>query len=404
MPAILAFMSLFSVPPTTESQIHPTRRKANEKETSLVDAKKRKISAHAVRLIGLTDRNSSVMQVSEVDEYALQDPLVNTFRTFGQLYNIPTTGEVDVVPESGFAEALSTRVADQDANLLLLPWSETGTLSEKDFTGVSAGPSALADGEYARFILSTIQGASQNTAIFINKTAGSANRGRPHLFRSKSFQSTRSANTLRDFKPTALLGDGTRHIFCPVFGGPDDLLAVGLVLQMMERAGTATIVRFAVPVDDVDYDEADDAVIWKSTLQQSNPDVQNESGAGSGRAEKRTAVFSGTRPEPLERDTALFEYVKGRLSPEALSRVVFDTVAVTDGSDPVKACVDRAAKEVGLLPKNAGDLVVVGRNWRLRGFARRGEAEEMVERCLGHVGTGVVGSGVRGGVLVVKAA
>ena len=401
MPAILAFMSLFRDPGATESQIHPANRK-EEEEMVATESKvvaKQGISAHAVRLIGLTERNSSVMQVSEVDEYALHDPLVNTFRTFGQLYNIPTSGEVDVVPEAGFADALINRASDQEADLLLLPWSETGTLSEVDFTGIGSRTS-VADGDYARFVLGAVQSATQNAAVFINKTAGSEKKGRP-LFRSKSFQSARSAGLNRsDFRPTALLGSGTRHIFCPVFGGPDDMLAIVLVLQMVENGGTATIVRFAISVDDHgDSDDEQDGEILKPKLLHQTTLETSTDGANVDQA------VAGIQPHHPDRDTALFESAKARLAPAVLQRVVFETVHVNVASDPVKACVERAATEVGLLPKNAGDMVVVGRNWGLKGISHSQSATgEMVERCLGHVGTGVVRSSVHGGVLVVKAA
>jgi hypothetical protein len=402
MPAILAFMSLLSGPRGTEIQVHPAARQeevdADDKAGISTDAQgaKRRVMAHGVRLIGLTERTSTVMQVAEVDEYALQDPLVNTFRTFGQLYSIPTTGEVDVVPESGFADALINRAKDESSDLLFLPWSETGSLSEIDFSSNSV-TSAVSDGDYAKFILSAIVTASCNTAVFVNHSV-QKKKNRPGLFRNKSIQSIGSSTGVRDnFKPTALLGEGSRHIFCPLFGGPDDLLAVSLTLQMVEKGCTATIIRFVVNLDDHEEDED-----YLDDIKKQRTTTRIESEAVTPRAEKQSS-FKPNQPAVIpqgsELDASLFEAVKNNLSAEVLGRVVFEIAALSAANDPMQATIDRTTKEIGLLPKNAGDMVVVGRNWGLKGIA---SGDSDVERCLGVIGTGIVRSTVKGGVLVVK--
>jgi hypothetical protein len=405
MPAILAFMSLLG-PRGTEIQVHPTARKQEGESDNAVVPQvevtnneiKRNVAAHGVRLIGLTERTSTVMQVSEADVYALQDPLVNTFRTFGQLYNIPASGEVDIVPESGFADALTNRAKDEAADLLFLPWSETGNLSEIEYTS-NAETAAVRDGDYAKFILAAVATASCNTAVFVNHSVQKKKK-QPGLFRNKSIQSVRSLPGVRDnYRPTALLGEGSRHIFCPVFGGPDDMLAVALTLQMVEKGCTATIVRFVVQLDsneDEEEDEMDEIKKHKSGGRVETDLSKSTEKQSSSKRSKATVV-----PRGSEQDISLFEAVQGGLSGDVLERLVFEFATLSAANDPVQATIERAAKEVGLLPKNAGDMVVIGRNWALRGITF---SEGDVERCLGSVGTGIVRSTVKGGVLVVKSA
>lgn len=72
-----------------------------------VQPRRRPLQVHGVRLVELTDRGSSVMKVSAADEYTTRDPLVNTFRTFGQLNNIAVSASLAVVPERSYAETIT---------------------------------------------------------------------------------------------------------------------------------------------------------------------------------------------------------------------------------------------------------------------------------------------------------
>ena len=62
--------------------------------------------------------------------FALLLQVLNTFRVLGQLYNLAVSGEVSIVPISSYAESLVGRAADESSDLLILPWSETGSMGE----------------------------------------------------------------------------------------------------------------------------------------------------------------------------------------------------------------------------------------------------------------------------------
>jgi hypothetical protein len=402
MPSILAFISLLSGPQLHDVQVHHSKVKPEENavpqlETEEPKAPPRRVNAHGVRLISLTERPSSVMQVSEVEEAALQDPIVNTFRTLGQLYNIPTSGEVDVVPEDLFADTLVSRASDYASDLLFLPWSESNALSE---VASLHKPSVVADGPYSRFVLSALHTAKCNTALFFSHSAGNATEEKNHLSRSKSIASIRSFSNVRDLPRPSIVRHSIRHIFCPLVGGPDDLLALGLTMQIVEKGATATIVRFTV-LPSSDDEEDDEIVLAKGDTTFSDRPRLDRSTSGI----PKTDIVN---PFPAGRDSALFEAIRLTSPTDVLDRVTFESVEINSGLTPKAvstAVVSRATADIEVLPKTLNSLVVVGRNWGLRGvtLSTTGGDRSESERCLGVLGMAFVGSGLKGGFVVVKA-
>jgi hypothetical protein len=107
-----------------------------------------------------------------------------------------------------------------------------------------------------------------------------------------------------------------------------------------------------------------------------------------------------------EQDSALFASLRASLPAELANRVVFQTVHSTD---PAKDVVARASTEVGQSPRNAGDLIVLGRNVGRKGFGSDSHADEI--RQIGSGPSGTLGSlaeavwmaKMAASVLVVKA-
>ena len=134
MPTLLAFASLLgSKPGGASRRTHPSHKSKDQDEQdwpAQSDGGSRAVQVHGVRLLELTERNSTVMQVAEVDEYSAFDPVLNTFRVLGQLYNLAVSGEVAIVPQSSYAETLVSRASEESSDLLVLPWSETSSMSE----------------------------------------------------------------------------------------------------------------------------------------------------------------------------------------------------------------------------------------------------------------------------------
>ena len=344
MPNLLAFTSLFSgntdkpAPKTHPSKFIDTSKETGESSQG-GDASVRPVEAFGLRLLNLTDRGSSVMQVSEIDSYTAYDPVVNTFRTFGRLHNLAVSGEVLVVPESSFAETLSTRASDSD--FLLLPWSETGGMSEQAIIEDRGTKNKLAAPSYISFVHSTFEQSHIPVAVLVNKNfGGSKNKDqKQNLKLTRRFSNVSLAST-RDKAVTAPIADRSHHVFFPFFGGDDDRAALRLVLQLAENPQvTATVIRFDVAESVFGSASASSASVIAST----------------GKAGETITTSLSSR----EQDAAFFASLRASLPSDLANRVIFETIT---SPTPVKDVIARASIEVGQAPKNAGDLVVLGRN------------------------------------------
>ncbi|KAL7779230.1 hypothetical protein CFE70_008733 [Pyrenophora teres f. teres 0-1] len=349
MPNLLAFTSLFSgTPDLLAAKQHPSKAISESKETTSTSLAEqtppqRPVEAYGLRLLNLTDRGSSVMQVSEIESYTAHDPVVNTFRTFGRLHNLAVSGEVLVVPEASFAETLTTRASD--SNLLVLPWSETGGMSEQTIIEDSnkMARNKLEASSYTSFVQQTLAQATTPVAILINKNFGgssSRHKDTKQRLRLTRTYSNVSLSSTRDKAVTAPIADPSHHIFLPYFGGNDDWTALRLVLQLVRNPHvTATIVHFDVP--------REGSVDETTTV------------TATGEKGHEITTTSTKKTCSHEQDAAFFASLRASLPMDIAPRVVFETVTSTS---PVKDVIARASIEVGQAPRNAGDLIVLGRN------------------------------------------
>jgi len=343
MPSILDLVSLFGNPSGGPSQSHPADRADTSKQPASRENPKA-VRAHGLRLLQLTDRDSSVMTVSQVDEYNQLDPVVNIFRTLGQLHKIAVSGEVAVMPEPRFVEALVSKSSAISSDLILVPW---------DRSNIPAGTQTIAEAVNSKLITSfstivkpLLQNPDHNLAVFFPKPIktqpGTHTPQRVRLSRTYSFSDVR--NDVPTVVPVTNL---SHHIFLPYFGGMDDQLALIVVLQLCERPDvTATVVCFTHAEADTHF----------------------------------TSVSSSYRGK----------------------QVKFETVMADDGYE---AALERASTETqpeGETPSH--NLVVVGR--RAGGDAVHGKPSykvvDEVREGLGPVAAHFVASGLRVDVLAVQ--
>jgi len=326
------------------------------------------------------------MQVSEVDEYSAHDPVVNTFRIFGKLHNVAVSGEVSVIPTSAFAETLANRAGQIGSEMLLLPWSETGNMSESQFISNDSVRKRMATSAYNAFVASTLDNAECTVAVFVNSSFGGATQknkdGRPGFSRTVSMRSVQSLQENLNAAPPP--ADRSHHIFCPFVGGADDRAALRLALQMAENSEvTATLVHI----------EASDA--FYAALEPTDSRVSSS---------KVVEAAPAVDPSLRERDSAFFSALERSLPTELASRVIFES---TSGVDPMSEMLERAKREVGLQPRNAGDVVVLGRNATRAAALQDKEPQEgspaEARRSLGVMAEALVRSGIRASVLVVQA-
>ncbi|KAL4809688.1 Sodium/hydrogen exchanger family-domain-containing protein [Aspergillus unguis] len=342
------------------------------------------LKVHGIRLMELTDRDSSVMKVSEVDEYSLWDPVINTFRAFGQWHDISILAGVSVVPEHSYADTVLGMAREDTADLLLIPWSETGQLSEPlGGLGVDEG-CRFSNGPYTGFVSKILDQSCCNIGVLIERSMYTRNaNARPSLQRNTSAQSIGSAIW------ASRAATRSHHVVLPFFGGEDDRFALQFVLQLAQNDQvTATIIHIDLPV----ADEKTSKIIVKPK--------QHESTSSEDCRQESDAVFFSTHRDSL---------------PEALSsRVIFKSlVPRRDNPDVIiQATIDSVKDEMAQSVSKPGNITIVGR--RNNRVLQTQEIDSVIADEIGYDARGVLGSVAQamvrtehrtvGNVLVLQAA
>ena len=375
LPSIFTFVALLGgeKSDTAIAQVHPSKdgKFAGTETDTQAPVTPRPLEVHGLRMLELTERLSSVMKESEADDWSHRDPVVNAFHTFGQLNNVAVSGEVQFAPEAQYAALLGERASDHTSDMVLLPWSESGSLSEVATAPLGEGTQAtFSNASYNSFVYDFFQSAPCNAAVFINNGFGAMPREEPRpLTRVATNLSLRSTQ----LQATAPLRDLSHHIFFPYVGSADDRVALRFVLRLARNPNvTATILHVKGP------------------------------GVESMGAE--TSKSNGTAVTGIvtESDSdVFFQSMADSLPEEMQSRVVFDMV---DTLNIWHECVERAKAEVGLSPKNAGDLVVLGRGQRGSSIGGKDMSKGEVDHSLSFASKAMIGSNVKASILVIQAA
>ncbi|KAH8598932.1 Sodium/hydrogen exchanger family-domain-containing protein [Bisporella sp. PMI_857] len=331
----------------------------------------RPLEVHGFRLLELTERTSSVMQVSEGDD-SYRDPVVNAFRTFAQLNNVAVSGGVSVVPEDSYAETLNNQASDYSSDLVLIPWSDAPNgVQDASIQDFSANMQDT-------FIQKALDTVTRNTAIFVNRGFGGPVKQEAHaLKRTISGLSLRSARE-RAIPPIA---DRSHHVYFPFFGGADDRVALRFVLQIAQSSNvTATIVHFITP-------------------QGPAPEVTTSGSATKLDITEKT-VATSAQSHSASNDTTLLHTLRDSLPNALQNRVVFVEVETTS---PIADALSHARQEIAQSPKNAGDLIVLGRGRHASLISNNAPANPEQSKTLGVVAESIISGGIRGSVLVIQA-
>ncbi|CAL8584390.1 hypothetical protein XPA_009993 [Xanthoria parietina] len=388
LPSLFTFISLLGSekPVGSVPQVHPSKVVTNAEDDNhgtwpLIT--QRPLHVHGLRMLELTERLSSVMKDTEIDDVSTKDPVVNSFHSFGQLNNLATSGDVEIVPEGSYAHTLAHSASEHGTDMVLLPWSESGSLSETTSTTVEhSRQRMLENGPHTLFLASFLNEAPCHAAVFVNNNITNLARRDLALSPMKSRHSLRSTHGVSSM-PAAPL---THHIFFPFFGGLDDRIALRFVLRLARKPSvTATIVLMDV-----------------------------EQSSGGEMAEQKGAMKSirSSSEASIQEDKSFFAAMKDSLSSELEARVVFDRVQSTR---PLHDTFQRAQAEVGQAPKSSGDLIVLGRS-RESGIHFKAETDGLlatvgqtdhagsdVSQVLGDVAHVFIATAVKASLLVIQA-
>lgn len=383
---------------------------------------KRPLAVHGMRLVELTQRTSTVMQVSEVDELQERDPVVNVFRSLARFLNVAVSTGLTITPDNSFAEVLITNATAQSSDLLLIPWSETGAISDSPDTQSANLENRFISHQHNLFINKALDGAGCTIAIMVNRGFGGVAPERT-LNRTISHISIRSRKTADMLAPIVPVADPSHHIYFPFFGGVDDCVALRLVLQLASKKNvTATIVRIVYKSDataEPNLQLPNPAQVRRGdlprSLSTSNIPIRlSHDDTAFSSFQSPSAPRSSSPVENQDPDSNFFQLMADSLSEELSQRVVFERI---ETSQPLHYAIVKAREEVGQSPRNAGDLVIVGRSQRNYGLSQIREelvsvldtlgvpsgAGAETRKCLGDVAEAIIVSGIKASVLVLQA-
>ncbi|KAK6442431.1 hypothetical protein LTR95_001339 [Oleoguttula sp. CCFEE 5521] len=356
MPNTLAFVSLFGG--RSVEKLHP-----RHDLTAVEDEKPRTVvQVHGMRLVQLTDRLGSVMTSSEIEALSAFDPVLNAFRV---------SGEVDIVPEDSYAESLTTKATDEASDLLLIPWTETGSMSEAPLVSKNTIERKLRSEAYSAFVNGTFNAHRGATAVFVTKGfSGTLEQSPAALSRRVLFKSGRGQERGAITEMTELLSvDRSHHIFVPFFGGVDAQAAARLALPFAANQEiTVTLIHYQM--------RGEDQITEESLGSKSVPD---------GKIKVETAG------EESDDDT-FFVTIQRNLVESLRPRVSFRT---TISYDPVQDAITDAQNEVRRDRRNGGDLIILGRNI--------GMADSDASRCLSLVADVLMEKDISASVVVMQA-
>ncbi|KAF3761285.1 hypothetical protein M406DRAFT_216239, partial [Cryphonectria parasitica EP155] len=356
------------------------------------------LEVHGLRILELTERNSSVMQLTEGEggpnHLSARDPVVNTFRAFSRLlrssYNniIAASGRVAVVPAPSYAETLARQAADIAADFVFVPWGEndSSNFSDRDTTTenhTDPASSLVLDGAAARteerfasrshldFIHQVLHKPACNTGVFINRGLGGLlppvdsrkNNNNNNNISSSNKEGGVSVTMSSSSHSLSTRDNKTHHqIFVPFLGGVDDRVALRFALRLAR-----------------------------------NPNVTLTVGAHSTSVNNNKVVEGASA-----QDMALLSSLSSS-PPQGLAGRF--TIAEVDATrrTAVAEAVARARAHVGNSPQNAGDLVVVGRSHVDLGDGVVEVDGGDLRRTVGVVAQQFVDSGIKASLLVIRA-
>ncbi|KAM7197400.1 putative K(+)/H(+) antiporter [Rhypophila sp. PSN 637] len=395
LPSLFTFITLLgpesAATPTRLGGISEVSEDGSEEVSGQEVAKKKKkkpLEVHGLRLIELTDRTSSVMQVTEGETYSLRDPVVNAFRAFSQLHDVAVSGRVAVVPEGSYPETLMQQASEVSSDFALIPWSEYGSIAEEHSV-----PFAKDSGDrftayaHLEFVHKTLEMAYKtcNAGVFIDRGFGGISKPTTEQPVMAQLTRTQSGMSLRSHRELATLpvANKSHHIFFPFFGGADDRAGLRIVLQLARNPHvTASIVH----------------INWSSDDE----------------AESSKAPVKEVDTELSAKDMTLLATAKSSLTKEAAKRVAFSEAHVVPGSG-IAETLDLAQRYVGQTPNNAGDIVVLGRrpsrlassgvneNAGGAGGGSSHHAGLAFDKVVGAIADQMISKNVRASILVIQA-
>ncbi|KAG4305954.1 hypothetical protein PORY_000864 [Pneumocystis oryctolagi] len=255
LPSLMAFIRLFA--PVSSIQIDCLTDTSSNTQFP-TESTEKPLLVHGFRLIELTQRTSAIIKVSDNEENNKLDPLMNVFRAFAHLNRLRISGCLKFASEEEFSNCVTKQAKDIKADLLIIPWSTDGSISDESERNLRLIPSSFVQKytteRHNEYVESIFDNAHCGVGVLIDR--GLAGNIVQENFDSQSYSLDRkisSASIRSQFSavrhPSTLFeisnpSNGKYHLFFPFFGGDDDRTALNIVLQLVANpAVSATIIR-----------------------------------------------------------------------------------------------------------------------------------------------------------------
>lgn len=392
--------------------------------SSLRLSSRREVSIDALRLIELSDRVSAVMKGSATETLVRTDPTLEIYRTFGDINGVDVTTSLAIVSFDDLAVGVADHARNNTSHLVLLPWLPPSHDSDppRDPTSDSHPP------------VPTHHHSSTNPfdALFRATHGGAASTTVVHSqFVRGVFLQCTDIDVALYIDPVARSpGDvfrksTTYHLVLPFFGGPDDRMALEWIVQLCSSVRvSATVIR--VRKEDIveEVREPPEAHISSDAEKRQGIPILEHPTLQHTITSVMDTVYQHNTQTRLQSDTAdnitWGLYAEGGEEADGLSEVAKEALVRVEFSEmripkPLHTIVGRVNEIVDMMSqKNARVLVMVGRSRRLAVEDHTAELKEVlyarkpiggeVRRTIGDVGTALVASGVKAGVVVLQAA
>ena len=418
LPAMMSLTQLIHPSPP------PPYSSSNSSISSLRLSSRRDVSIGALRLIELSDRVSAVMKGSATDTLVHTDPTLEIYRTFGDINGVDVSTSLAIVSFDDLAPCVADHAKNNVSHLILLPWLPP--------THDPDPPADTTPDQHPPTPIHPPPSANPFDALFRATHGGSGSTSVVHSqFVREVFTRCPDIDVALYIDPVARSpGDAFRkstayHIVLPFFGGPDDRATLEWTVQLCSSVRvSATIMR--IRKKDITEEVREPAEAHTASA--------GEKGRGVPAVEHPTIPYTVTSamdtvyPQQnthtrLQNETAddisWGLYAGGgeadglsEVTREALTRIEFVEMGTPK---PLHAIVGRVGEIVdGMSERKTRVLVMVGRSRRLAVEDHTAELREMmynrkpiggeVRRTIGDVGTALVVSGVKAGVVVLQAA
>ncbi|KAF7432803.1 K(+)/H(+) antiporter [Pleurotus ostreatus] len=345
------------------------------------------VSIDTLRLIELTNRTSAVLKSQEAETLLWNDPIIGVFRTFGRLNRLSVTAALSVVNNEQFPSAISDHAIETNSQMVILPWCNTNVGIHAEAANSSTTSLRWTNFDqtnsvvYSEFVRKVFLTSPTDVAVFVD----------------------------RGIHPSSYINTAEQHLFLPFFGGPDDRLALSLIVQLCANPSVkATVIRIQTI--------ADDGLTPTTTNQDPKLALAHNTVAADtvyGVQNTQTRLQSDTA------DNIIWERFTGSSSQHsrhiasALSRITFD---VRGTGKPLHTIIDRTNEIIDASRSHSRNVIaVLGRSRRMAVESHQAELVQLLTernqsigtalpRALGDVGAAFVGTGVSADLLVVQAA